>query len=346
MNPHRILALPLLIALTGAAQARACSVPVFRFALERWQPSNFEAIVFHRGPLTSEQQALSQKLKTGGANLAVTDVDLNGEVSARLRKQFDKLGTIVELPYLIVGYPDADAKSPPAWSGPLTDEVVDNLLQSPLRSRIANIIGRGETAVFILLESGDKAADDRIAQMLEKERPRLERTQLPDPRPTGAQPLTDLPLKVKFRTVRLSRQDPREAVFRSLALGSEAGLTKVQGPMLLVLFGRGRMLAALHDEDLTADELMHVAQFLCGECSCELKDMNPGTDLLFAADWDALMHSGPAPAETQPAAEPAVVKPARRPRWLWPASGATLGIGLFAALCAIRYLRRSGGASP
>ena len=29
------------------------------------------------------------------------------------------------------------------------------------------------------------------------------------------------------------------------------------------------------------DELGHVARFLCGKCTCELKELNPGTDLLF-----------------------------------------------------------------
>jgi hypothetical protein len=29
----------------------ACSVPVFRYALERWQPSKYELVVFHKGPL-------------------------------------------------------------------------------------------------------------------------------------------------------------------------------------------------------------------------------------------------------------------------------------------------------
>src|SRR5262249_28992 len=161
--------------------------PVFRFALERWQPSSYEAIIFHRGPATDEQQALIQKLKIGGANLTVIAVDLEGEVSARIRKQFDQLGRNPELPCLVVRYPDADARTRAAWRGRLTGEAIENLLDSPLRRRIANIIGRGATGLFILLESGNMAEDDKVFHLLEKERPRLEKTQLPEPKPTGAQ---------------------------------------------------------------------------------------------------------------------------------------------------------------
>ena len=35
--------------LTGAS--RACNVPVFRYALERWAADHFEVVIFHRGPL-------------------------------------------------------------------------------------------------------------------------------------------------------------------------------------------------------------------------------------------------------------------------------------------------------
>ena len=39
-----------------------CSVPVFRYALERWAPSDYELWIFHRGPLTADQQRLAQDL--------------------------------------------------------------------------------------------------------------------------------------------------------------------------------------------------------------------------------------------------------------------------------------------
>src|SRR5437899_1156620 len=60
-----VVAFSLLIA---ARDAAACQIPVFRYALERWQPESVEIVIFHQGPLTKAQQstiaALSGDAKT------------------------------------------------------------------------------------------------------------------------------------------------------------------------------------------------------------------------------------------------------------------------------------------
>ena len=56
---------PLLIAgcvALSATPSWACSVPVYRYALERWWPDPYEVIVFHRGELTEQQQAILKDL--------------------------------------------------------------------------------------------------------------------------------------------------------------------------------------------------------------------------------------------------------------------------------------------
>ena len=66
-----------------AARTYACSVPVFRYALERWPVDPYEVIVFHRGDLTAEQKAVVDSLSPDGmagkifANVAVTTVNLD-----------------------------------------------------------------------------------------------------------------------------------------------------------------------------------------------------------------------------------------------------------------------------
>ena len=60
----------------------ACSVPVFRYALERWVSDPYLVVVFHRGELTEEQKTLVNRLGPKGAraenyaNLKVRTVDL------------------------------------------------------------------------------------------------------------------------------------------------------------------------------------------------------------------------------------------------------------------------------
>ena len=63
-------------------------------------------------------------------------------------------------------------------------------------------------------------------------------------------------------------------------------------PVAFPIFGRGRLLGAFHGELLNADEVEGACAFLTGMCSCQAKEMNPGTDLLFTAGWFRLFREG------------------------------------------------------
>src|SRR5690349_16263850 len=70
------------LVLLCAACAFACNVPVFRYALERWQNDLYHVVVFHKGALTAEQKTRVDEigrrstLEGGTANLEVTTVDV------------------------------------------------------------------------------------------------------------------------------------------------------------------------------------------------------------------------------------------------------------------------------
>ena len=57
-------------------------------------------------------------------------------------------------------------------------------------------------------------------------------------------------------------------------------------PMVFPVFGRGRLLGCLFGEYITKKHIDEATFFLSGACSCEVKDLNPGVDLLMAAPWD------------------------------------------------------------
>ena len=42
--------------LGSSPRAEACSVPVFRYALERWKASPYEVLVYHRGKLAGQDK--------------------------------------------------------------------------------------------------------------------------------------------------------------------------------------------------------------------------------------------------------------------------------------------------
>ena len=47
--------------LTMSNAVLACQIPVFRYALERWQPDPYEVVVIHRGSLSPEHARFVQQ---------------------------------------------------------------------------------------------------------------------------------------------------------------------------------------------------------------------------------------------------------------------------------------------
>jgi hypothetical protein len=236
----RLASTALLVVALMPLSARACSVPVFRYALERWKPSPYQVTVFHRGALTDAQRLLAKQMEDAAANLKVEAVDLAGEPSAEARTLWKLQGNAAALPRVIVRYPEDDVEASPASSGPLDEAYVRSLLDSPARRSLVNHLASGESAVWVLLESGDKGADERAAGMLEAELARLRADlKLSEPEPRDLLSTT-IPLKLSFVVLRVTRSDPAEARLVEMLLGGEEGLDKVRGPIAFPVFGRGR----------------------------------------------------------------------------------------------------------
>lgn len=310
----------------GLASVRACNVPVFRYALERWRSGHdedrYRAVVFHRGPLDAEPARTMAELRTAAgsrdalANLIVDTVDLAGEVDEPLRKMWEQQGE-AKLPWLVLCYPVGDGERRTAWAGPLRRETVPSLLGSPARREIARRLMKGDSVVWLLLESGDAKKDDAAAALLDARLPALEKSiQLPDLTADDSVPLlSSLPLRLKFSTLRLQRSDPAEAVLRAMLLHTDDDLPGSAEPMVFPIFGRGRALDALVGAGINADTIQDAARFLCGACSCQVKRLNPGVDLLLAADWDAVVEDREAATPPAPVAKGTRVPiptPARR----------------------------------
>jgi hypothetical protein len=271
---------------------------VFRYALERWEPSPYLALVFHRGPLPGPAQALLGKLENPAlpANLLVKAVDLDNLAAAETRQVWERQGRQATAPWVVLRPPEADDKAADVWAGPLTEANVAALLDSPIRQRLVEALGRGDSAVFLLLESGDRAADDAAAALVEKRIALLPaEIVLPEPQPDGPQLRSALPLRAAFSLLRLSRKEAAEQRFVRVLLRSDEELGSVRGPIVFPVFGRGRSLGGLHGKDLTGEQVRVAARFLCGACSCQVKELNPGIDLLLSADWAGLLENAAPP---------------------------------------------------
>ncbi len=266
-----------------------CTIPVYRYALERWDLGDYEVRVFHRGPLPADLQAAVKRWQhSHHGNMEISTVDLDGKLTPELRQLWQKQEGRATLPWLVVRLPGTEAD--PAWAGSCTPATLAAVADSPARQRIVAALSRAETAVFVLLGGGDAAADAAAGKLVADELRQLEKgMKLPEQSKDGPQLRLPLPLQVRFTLLPLRRDDPAEQAFITMLLATEEGLDRIKGPILFPIFGRGRALGSLYGKDLNAGEVFQVAHFLCKECSCQLKELNPGTDLLIRADWPAIL---------------------------------------------------------
>lgn len=294
--------LPLLALLLWPSSAFSCNIPVFRYALERWRAEReedlYRVVVFSHGPLSAEHQASLAPLRKLSdaegrkANLVLDVIDVSGKMDADVRKLWEAQKN-PPLPWVVLRYPGSDDKTPSPWSGPLSVEAVRRLTESPARQEIARRILKGESVVWVMLESGEKNEDDAAAKLLTGELAKLEKQiELPEGLGEGSvKLLSELPVRIAFSLIRVSRTNPEDQVFVAMLLHSEEDLAKENGPMAFPFFGRGRALEGLLGKGINADNIEGMSRFLCGACSCQVKRLNPGFDLLFATDWDSILEN-------------------------------------------------------
>ncbi|MEW6303990.1 MAG: hypothetical protein AB1705_10995 [Verrucomicrobiota bacterium] len=275
-----------------AVSAWGCSVPVFRYALERWAADPYQAFVLHRGPLSAPDQSLVHELEKAAdtlhANVSLRTVDV-----AQKSELLELAPPGKPLPWVVVKYPVATRLPGIVWSGPL-GEAAQQLFDSPARKEIVHRLAQGESAVWVLLESGDPQKDDAAEQLLVSrlayllatlKLPKLDAQDVVN----GLISIPEADLRLEFSSLRISRTDPAEQAFVPMLLGTEADLKSAHQPIIFPVFGRGRALYALVGSGIKTETIDQAATFLIGKCSCQVKEQNPGVDLLLAADWDSLI---------------------------------------------------------
>lgn len=289
------------VALTTAALA--CNVPVFRFALERWRPDAYRVTVLHRGPLTDTQRELIRPLAEAedknGANFVLQTFD----VSHVEKREPGEARTLAGIPdhvwsrlmagdaWLIVKYPVYLRIEAPVWEGPLTREAAEHIIHSPVRRELIKRLTEGQTTVWVVLESGQKDKDDAAAELVESQIKQLEQTlKLPELTSDPADELlARTPLKVAFSVLRVPHEAIEEQALAGMLSRCEDDLLDRPEPIVFPVFGRGRALLPLIGAGITQKNIHDAAEFLVGPCSCQVKELNPGFDLLLSADWDSLL---------------------------------------------------------
>ena len=296
----------LLCWLLVAGAILACQVPVFRFALERWPADHFELLVTSRGPLKGElQEKLVELQKTltadsNAINLRLQHVDLD-TLTETQRISLPALDHAGEEPTLVLMPPESWKTGEPVWVGEATVGNVDRMLDSPLRQRCGEHLVKGVSAVWVLVECGDPEKDRKAREVLEAGvRQASAVLELPEgiirredlnKDYTNIDPdnilRSGVPLSISFVTEVISRDDPAEVLFLPMLLEPEA--LALDEPLIAPVFGRGRTFGGMAASQATVERIVGASEYLCGACSCQVKEGNPGYDLLFRRNWDAIL---------------------------------------------------------
>jgi hypothetical protein len=287
-------ALVAIMAVCSASVAIACNVPVFRYALEHWNPDAYRGVVFHKGPLSDADKERLATMKSDRAgspfNFAIRTVDLSSEPDAA---DADLVAAVKDapLPQLVVQYPVRHQINAVLWKGSFDEPSVKSLVESPARQELIKRLIAGQTAVWVMIDSGDAAQDDTAEATLQAELENLTKTlKLPVQTDAPEDAIGDGPeLRVEFSILRIGRQDPAEQALVSMLINSEPDLPTLNDPLVFPVFGRLRALLPLVGPGITPENIRGSARFLAGACSCQVKEQNPGFDLLMNAHWDELI---------------------------------------------------------
>ena len=358
----------LVIVLVGlAAPVMACQVPVFRYALENWDPEPYLLLVPHRDKLSAKDKELigqlEQVVREHGKtlNLDVKVVDLSQSTDPVLEAVLGPKAKLIQSPQMVLVFPfdvapppkaslttTSDSQDKPAagqtaapsgltpipagftpvppgqatcpdgkcgglrsgaarlaWRGELTAENIGQLAASPARKQIIDRLLAGQSAVWVLLESGDKSQDDAAAAQLEKSLAEMQRTlKLPDKKTIETdesfKPGTKIELRLEFSVVRIPHQRGDDALFATTLLNGDPDVAGKEGPVAMAIFGRGRSYYALAGADIKPEGIEEHSRFLGGDCSCQVKAENPGFDLLTAVDWQKAVMGSSNPEDSQP----------------------------------------------
>ncbi len=330
------------VVLALSTTAHACSIPVFRYALDRWPPDRFTLEV---APDDAEDPKIAHFLRNFTDN---TPLNLRIE---RLREDSTEHSSLRT--------PGVGDEAGQVWSGKLDAAALKSLTESPVRKDLVRRILAGDSAVWVLVTSAKSEANAAIAARLDKRLRYLEQiAQIPpiDPNDPSSKLGPGPALGVKFSVLRINADNAAEKQFLAMLAGAKADEMGNHGTWLAAVFGRGRVLGAWGARDFGDEQIDEVSLFLLGACSCQVKRENPGWDLLLDADWDtelqamgvpaidtsAVAPAPPAPEPPAPALETVTIAPVATPapvaaadapkrrdsRGLAGAAGALLALGV------------------
>ncbi len=271
-----------------------CNIPVFRYALERWRPDPCRLVFFYEDQLKDEDRSYLERLESEAAkrkfNLEWVAFNVRSQENRELRELWESLKDQpnLTLPHVVTRTNLGQGKVVHPWQGSPKMVPPTLLIDSPIRRELVKRTLAGDSSVWLLIKSKDAAKNQKTKEMLHSVWRRLEsELELPDgiglP---GSELHSEVPLFLRFSLLEVDPNDPQEKYLVSLMTGFQPDALENGDPLVVPIFGKGRALEVIPSSHLEEGLVADLCKFLCGACSCQVKEKNPGFDLLLACDWN------------------------------------------------------------
>ena len=151
--------------------SHACQVPVFRYALERWVSDKYELVIFFNGSLNEEQDSLVNSIDIN-ANIEIHKVDAGNMSGSEIAKYGDiavpdgQILAQLNYPWSVGRGNSFINSDQPVWRGLLDHESLQQIVDSPARKSIREKIISGESAVWVVLGTGDEVKEKLVENKL------------------------------------------------------------------------------------------------------------------------------------------------------------------------------------
>jgi hypothetical protein len=294
MNLRPVASVAFVVALAWSAGVWACNVPVFRYALERWRNDLYHVVVFHKGGLSADDRkrvddiGRRSTIEGGTANLEVTTVDVADEFEPGFEELWKTVPQDAALPFVLVQARMGRDRTLTVWEGPLPGINLDQLTHSRDRQEIVDRLVKGHSAVWVVLPGRDELATHNTVNLIETELNRLQ-DELPLPEgigQPGSEVYSEIPLTLKFSVLVLKPGPEADSLLPEMMRRIAPGAAAEGQPLVAPVFGRGRAVDVIPGDKVDEGTVEDLSRFICGACSCQVKEQNPGFDLLMSVPWN------------------------------------------------------------
>lgn len=304
--------LALAATIPGPARAVACTTPVYRVAMYDWPAAPYFFFHFQQGKRQDQGPSLSARIAEAAkaptpANVTLRPVDVSSEdalkqIPEEVRKTWqERPDKAADAPFYALFTPWGEK----LHAGPIDEAELGKMLDSPARRQMCDLLGQGHAAVLVLLTGAEAGKNALAEKAIRAAMAQAEAGKIPTAddffnqgAPAGAAPPqpgtpqdevkeSPAPPKLQVATLTVRRDDPAEAWFVRMLVGTEEDLKDTDEPLVFLVYGRGRALPPLVGKGVTTENLVEGVAFLAAACSCTVKEQNPGFDLLTTCDWNA-----------------------------------------------------------